>query len=223
MEIAHFWFVRTGGTPHHLKRFFGGVWVPAVEDVHFGVCGDSRSTNLALELGVPPLGAATAGPKSPSSAATTGAGGMPLSALASAFGSDARDPRTGSVNTASARYRVVQQKCAAGAGRGQALTTAVCVLVWSDSYGLALTIAISRVLSMIVAGIAGSAIPIVLTMLRQDPAQSSSIILTTVTDVAGFIQFSRYRDSARSDDLTPGAPTAFGLLGDGDRARCRVR
>ena len=70
-----------------------------------------------------------------------------------------------------------------------ALTTAVCVLVWSDSYGLALIIAISMVLSMIIAGIAGAAIPIVLTMLRQDPAQSSSIILTTVTDVAGFFSF----------------------------------
>ena len=74
-------------------------------------------------------------------------------------------------------------------GVAVALTTAVCVLVWSDSYGLALIIAISMVLSMIVAGIAGSAIPIVLTMLRQDPAQSSSIILTTVTDVAGFFSF----------------------------------
>ena len=74
-------------------------------------------------------------------------------------------------------------------GVAVALTTAVCVLVWSDSYGLALIIAISMVLSMIVAGIAGAAIPIVLTMLRQDPAQSSSIILTTVTDVAGFFSF----------------------------------
>jgi len=29
----------------------------------------------------------------------------------------------------------------------------------------------------------------VLTILRQDPAQSSSIILTTITDVAGFFSF----------------------------------
>ena len=45
------------------------------------------------------------------------------------------------------------------------------------------------VLSMIIAGIAGAAIPIVLTVLGQDPAQSSSIILTTVTDVIGFFSF----------------------------------
>jgi len=70
-----------------------------------------------------------------------------------------------------------------------ALTTAVGVLVWSDSYGLALIIAASMVLSMIIAGIAGAAIPILLTVVGQDPAQSSSIILTTVTDVTGFMSF----------------------------------
>ena len=70
-----------------------------------------------------------------------------------------------------------------------ALTTAVGVLVWSGSYGLALIIALSMVLSMVIAGIAGAAIPIVLTVLGQDPAQSSSIVLTTVTDVTGFFSF----------------------------------
>ena len=70
-----------------------------------------------------------------------------------------------------------------------ALTTAIGVLVWSGSYGLALIIATSMVLSMVIAGIAGAAIPIVLTILGQDPAQSSSIVLTTVTDVTGFLSF----------------------------------
>jgi magnesium transporter len=45
------------------------------------------------------------------------------------------------------------------------------------------------VLSMTIAGLAGAAIPMILTSLRQDPAQSSSIFLTTVTDVAGFFSF----------------------------------
>ena len=70
-----------------------------------------------------------------------------------------------------------------------ALTTSVGVLVWSGSWGLALIIAASMVLSMIIAGIAGAAIPIILTVLGQDPAQSSSIVLTTVTDVTGFFSF----------------------------------
>jgi magnesium transporter len=42
---------------------------------------------------------------------------------------------------------------------------------------------------MMAAGLAGAAIPMVLTVLRQDPAQSSSIVLTTVTDVVGFLSF----------------------------------
>jgi len=42
---------------------------------------------------------------------------------------------------------------------------------------------------MIAAGFAGAIVPIGLTRLGQDPAQSSSIILTTVTDIAGFFSF----------------------------------
>jgi magnesium transporter len=45
------------------------------------------------------------------------------------------------------------------------------------------------VLSMVAAGIAGVIVPTVLTASGQDPAQSSSIILTTVTDVVGFSSF----------------------------------
>jgi len=67
--------------------------------------------------------------------------------------------------------------------------TAIGVLIWSGSWGLGLIIATSMVLSMIIAGIAGAAIPVVLTVLGQDPAQSSSIVLTTVTDVTGFFSF----------------------------------
>ena len=44
-------------------------------------------------------------------------------------------------------------------------------------------------ISMSMAGLAGAVIPVILTSLRQDPAQASSIILTTVTDVAGFFSF----------------------------------
>ena len=55
--------------------------------------------------------------------------------------------------------------------------------------GLALVICIAMVLSMVIAGVAGAVIPIALTRLGQDPAQSSTIILTTVTDVAGFLSF----------------------------------
>ena len=88
-------------------------------------------------------------------------------------------------------WRVVTKEVLAGAGNGVAvaLTTAAAVYLWSDSTGLALVIGVSMVISMTLAGLSGAAIPMLLTALRQDPAQSSSIVLTTVTDVAGFFSF----------------------------------
>lgn len=74
-------------------------------------------------------------------------------------------------------------------GLAVALTTSLAVLLWSGSVGLALVIGSSMVLSMVVAGLSGAATPMALTALGQDPAQSSSIILTTVTDVVGFFSF----------------------------------
>ena len=74
-------------------------------------------------------------------------------------------------------------------GVAVALTTSVGVYFWSHSMGLAFVIGISMVISMIAAGIAGASVPIILTRLGQDPATASSIILTTVTDIAGFLSF----------------------------------
>jgi len=88
-------------------------------------------------------------------------------------------------------FRVLFKEMNVGIVNGLAisLTTGLGVLLWSKNTGLALVICIAMILSMVVAGIAGSIIPIALTRLGQDPAQSSSIILTTVTDVAGFMSF----------------------------------
>jgi magnesium transporter len=74
-------------------------------------------------------------------------------------------------------------------GLAIALTTGVAVFFWSKSFGLSLVIGISMVLSMIAAGFSGAIIPIALTRMGQDPAQSSTIVLTTVTDVVGFLSF----------------------------------
>ena len=74
-------------------------------------------------------------------------------------------------------------------GLALAVTCGLAVFVWSRSVGLALVIAVAMVLSMVAAGISGALVPIMLTRVGQDPATASSIILTTVTDVAGFISF----------------------------------
>ena len=62
------------------------------------------------------------------------------------------------------------------------------VLPLVAKYGSAV-IGLAMIFSMIIAGISGAAIPIVLKAVGQDPALSSSIILTTVTDVVGFVSF----------------------------------
>jgi len=93
----------------------------------------------------------------------------------------------------SARHlpQVVFKEIAAGFlnGLAVALVCAAGVWVWSQSAGLVAVISISMVISMTAAGLSGAAIPIVLNRLGFDPAQSSSIVLTTVTDVVGFFSF----------------------------------
>ncbi len=74
-------------------------------------------------------------------------------------------------------------------GLAVAVTCGIGVYLWSGSLGLVLVIAMSMVLAMVAAGFAGAVVPITLTRLGQDPAQSSSIVLTTVTDIAGFFSF----------------------------------
>lgn len=74
-------------------------------------------------------------------------------------------------------------------GLAIAATCGIGVFAWSGSLGLVAVIALSMVLAMIAAGFAGAVVPVALKRLGQDPAQSSSIILTTVTDVAGFFSF----------------------------------
>jgi magnesium transporter len=70
-----------------------------------------------------------------------------------------------------------------------AVVTSLMVWIWSQSVGLTLAIGISMVLSMVIAGIFGAAIPLVLTAVGQDLAQSSPIVLTPVTDMMGFFSF----------------------------------
>ncbi len=88
-------------------------------------------------------------------------------------------------------YKVMLKEAGAGFVNGLAiaLTCGIGVYVWSSSIGLALVIALAMIISMTIAGVSGALVPLVLKKLGQDPAQSSSIILTTITDIAGFMSF----------------------------------
>jgi len=87
--------------------------------------------------------------------------------------------------------RVGLKELAAGAVNGVAVAavTALGVYLWSGSAGLALVIGTAMVGSMMIASLAGASVPMLLTALNQDPAQASSVILTTVTDCMGFLSF----------------------------------
>ncbi len=87
--------------------------------------------------------------------------------------------------------RVVFKEISVGFLNGLAIaaTTALGVYFWSRSIGLVLIISAAMVISMVAAGFAGALVPITLSRFGQDPAQSSSIILTTVTDIVGFFSF----------------------------------
>lgn len=70
-----------------------------------------------------------------------------------------------------------------------AIVTGGAVYFWSNNLPLGLVMTAAMTMSMIIASVSGAAIPIILTSMGKDPAQSSSVILTTVTDVMGFLSF----------------------------------
>src|SRR6202158_950274 len=70
-----------------------------------------------------------------------------------------------------------------------AVVTSVAVYFWGHSVGLAFVIGAAMVIAMSISGMAGAAVPLVMKALGQDPAQSSSIVLTTITDISGFMSF----------------------------------
>lgn len=88
-------------------------------------------------------------------------------------------------------FRIARKELLVGLVNGiaVALVTSLGVLVWSRSIGIAGVIGVSMVCSMVIAGLAGASVPMALQLLRQDPAASSSIVLTTITDVTGFLTF----------------------------------
>ena len=70
-----------------------------------------------------------------------------------------------------------------------AIISAVVVQFWFNDSTLSLIISISMVLNMIVAGLFGILVPISLKKLNIDPAIASSVFVTTITDVIGFLSF----------------------------------
>jgi magnesium transporter len=67
--------------------------------------------------------------------------------------------------------------------------TALIAFLWNGNPYLGLVIGLGMLVNLIFAGLSGASIPLLMKALGFDPAQSSNIILTTVTDVMGFFAF----------------------------------
>jgi magnesium transporter len=69
------------------------------------------------------------------------------------------------------------------------LVVALVAFLWFEDAGIALIIAVAMVLNLLAAAISGVSIPLLLNRLGIDPALSGAVVLTTVTDVIGFLSF----------------------------------
>jgi magnesium transporter len=69
------------------------------------------------------------------------------------------------------------------------LITALVAWLWYDNAMLGVVIGLAMIVNLVVAGLSGAAIPLIMKSWGFDPAQSSSIVLTTITDVVGFFAF----------------------------------
>lgn len=67
--------------------------------------------------------------------------------------------------------------------------TALVAWIWYGNPYLGVVIGLGMLCNLIFAGFFGASIPLLMQRIGIDPAQSSSIILTTVTDVLDFLAF----------------------------------
>ena len=63
------------------------------------------------------------------------------------------------------------------------------VSVWFGDWTIALVIAAAMAINLVAAAVAGTLLPVMLRSLKIDPALAGSVILTTVTDIVGFVSF----------------------------------
>ena len=70
-----------------------------------------------------------------------------------------------------------------------AIISALIVQLWFHDSLLSLIISMSMIVTMMVAGLFGIVVPITLKKMGIDPAIASSVFVTTITDVIGFVSF----------------------------------
>jgi len=74
-------------------------------------------------------------------------------------------------------------------GLAWAIVVAIITFVWFQEAGIALILAAAMILNLVAAALSGVLIPVILNRMGIDPALSGAVLLTTVTDVVGFLSF----------------------------------
>lgn len=70
-----------------------------------------------------------------------------------------------------------------------AVVVAIVTYLWFRNAGLSLVIAVAMVLNLLAAALSGVVVPLTLKRMGLDPALSGAVVLTTVTDIVGFLSF----------------------------------
>ena len=93
--------------------------------------------------------------------------------------------------TGSNVWRVIRREALVGLVNGMifAVVMGVVGIVWFGSPMLGAVIGVAMVINLVVAGLAGTAVPVILEKIGVDPALASGAFVTTVTDVVGFFAF----------------------------------
>lgn len=93
--------------------------------------------------------------------------------------------------TGSNVWRVIRREVLVGLVNGVifAVVMGVVGVIWFGSPSLGGVLAAAMVINLVVAGLAGTVIPVLLEKMGVDPALASGAFVTTVTDVVGFFAF----------------------------------
>ncbi len=88
-------------------------------------------------------------------------------------------------------WRVIRREVLVGLINGVifAVVMGIVGVLWFGSPALGYVIAAAMVINLVVAGLAGTVIPVILERVGIDPALASGAFVTTVTDVVGFFAF----------------------------------
>jgi magnesium transporter len=70
-----------------------------------------------------------------------------------------------------------------------ALLVGCIVSIWFQDVRMAVIIGLAMAINLIAAALTGTILPVILRSLKIDPALAGSVILTTITDIVGFVSF----------------------------------